>query len=638
MLSVFHTDRALRRWLTRACWIPELVRDFQVKDPGDARENKPRSRHINNTAERVARQASGVRMNADDCNGRSYMSGNGDSSTEREFFAGLRGPTVSTPNSQHSSPSRSLSANSIKVELYSDEEAGGAPLTERRRGERDEGWKDDKGDVPEEGGVEMGGRVRGQGGSSCGEMGSPEPASPGPIRLPNGKLKCDICGMICIGPNVLMVHKRSHTGERPFQCNQCGASFTQKGNLLRHIKLHSGEKPFKCPFCNYACRRRDALTGHLRTHSVSSPTVGKPYKCSYCGRSYKQQSTLEEHRERCHSYLQSLDHQPAHSTQSAQGEESRNMDMIPDPLVHPSSEKMTFIERVANSITKRKRSTPQKFLGEKHMRLNVSDAPYELSSSPEKERDVLGSHARGDPAALVGVGSRYLRRPHGGGGERGGGEDVDSPCAMRLPPPHPACMSEFTPVISSAYPHITPLGQRLNCGGGVSMGLAGREAGEGHEDVPSGRSHAASPSNGCQDSTDNESMAEEQCIVASVPPGSSNHRGRERHSPSHAKETDLEVERERGVPGGLPTVPAKGSPRSPPTSRDTMQVVDGEGRPVRSFRCEHCRIFFLDHVMFTIHMGCHGFRQPFECNICGHRSQDRYEFSSHIVRGEHQVG
>ena len=41
----------------------------------------------------------------------------------------------------------------------------------------------------------------------------PEPHSPGGIRLPNGKLKCDVCGMVCIGPNVLMVHKRSHTGE-----------------------------------------------------------------------------------------------------------------------------------------------------------------------------------------------------------------------------------------------------------------------------------------------------------------------------------------------------------------------------------------------------------------------------------------
>uniref|UniRef100_UPI00402B0547 Zinc finger protein Helios n=1 Tax=Homo sapiens TaxID=9606 RepID=UPI00402B0547 len=98
----------------------------------------------------------------------------------------------------------------------------------------------------------------------------------GGIRLPNGKLKCDVCGMVCIGPNVLMVHKRSHTGERPFHCNQCGASFTQKGNLLRHIKLHSGEKPFKCPFCSYACRRRDALTGHLRTHSMEDCKEQEP--------------------------------------------------------------------------------------------------------------------------------------------------------------------------------------------------------------------------------------------------------------------------------------------------------------------------------------------------------------------------
>lgn len=31
--------------------------------------------------------------------------------------------------------------------------------------------------------------------------------------------------------------------------------------------------------------------------------VGKPHKCAYCGRSYKQRSSLEEHKERCHNYL-----------------------------------------------------------------------------------------------------------------------------------------------------------------------------------------------------------------------------------------------------------------------------------------------------------------------------------------------
>lgn len=56
----------------------------------------------------------------------------------------------------------------------------------------------------------------------------------------------------------------------------------------------------------------------LLCFAVSSPTVGKPYKCNYCGRSYKQQSTLEEHKERCHNYLQSLNTEPQ-SLASQQG-------------------------------------------------------------------------------------------------------------------------------------------------------------------------------------------------------------------------------------------------------------------------------------------------------------------------------
>lgn len=55
------------------------------------------------------------------------------------------------------------------------------------------------------------------------------------------------------------------------------------------------------------------MMGFSSCSPVSSPTIGKPFKCSYCGRSYKQQSTLEEHQDRCHSYLQSLESQQAAS-------------------------------------------------------------------------------------------------------------------------------------------------------------------------------------------------------------------------------------------------------------------------------------------------------------------------------------
>ncbi|KAM8771971.1 DNA-binding protein Ikaros-like isoform 3-T3 [Acanthopagrus schlegelii] len=74
---------------------------------------------------------------------------------------------------------------------------------------------------------------------------------------------------------------------------------------------------------------------------------------------------------------------------------------------------------------------------------------------------------------------------------------------------------------------------------------------------------------------------------------------------------------------------------------EALRVVRADGEagalPGAVYPCGHCRVIFLDYVMFTIHMGCHGFRDPLECNMCGHRSRDRYEFSSHIARGEHRL-
>lgn len=538
-------------------------------------------------------------METDEPNGQSFTSVEGNSLIERDFTEALGGPTVSTPNSKEASPTHSHSkSNSIKVELYSDEEPG--RCTEDVRGEQVK-------DECVEPGPEAVGIYR--------ELTHPDTVPAGATRLPNGKLKCDICGMICIGPNVLMVHKRSHTGERPFQCNQCGASFTQKGNLLRHIKLHSGEKPFKCPFCNYACRRRDALTGHLRTHAVSSPTVGKPYKCSYCGRSYKQQSALEEHHERCHNYLTNMDSQQTTKSFN-QGEDVKDLEFIPDSLLQPSSDRMAFIDRLANSITKRKRSMPQKFLGSKQIRLDFTDAPYELTAGLDKEGEIHTMDMEAPHFTTV-AGEYTGVTGNGGGNVR----------------PH----------------HLPPLvlGPRLDCTGLGAAVEADREAGEGHEDLPVARSHAPSPSNGCQDSTDTESMPDEPCN--STAPAIQNHSVHHLVHHNHIQAAnpvklihtkDREIDR---VDGGLvaqvaATVPTSSSPTTPSsTSRETFRVVDGEGRAVKSFRCDHCRVLFLDHVMFTIHMGCHGFRQPFECNICGYRSRDRYEFSSHIVRGEHIV-
>ncbi|KAG9335612.1 hypothetical protein JZ751_004377, partial [Albula glossodonta] len=462
--------------------------------------------------------------------------------------------------------------NNIKVEAQSDEE---------RIGE-EESAEDLR--VLDASGAKLNGSHPGPDGKAFSPAGA--------IRLPNGKLKCDICGIVCIGPNVLMVHKRSHTGERPFQCNQCGASFTQKGNLLRHIKLHSGEKPFKCHLCNYACRRRDALTGHLRTHSV-----GKPHKCAYCGRSYKQRSSLEEHKERCHNYLQCMGLQ--NTIYSVVKEEGTQNELSED-LSQTGTERALVLDRLANNVAKRKSSMPQKYVGEKRL----SDLSFESGASGFKDNELMQPHVidQAINSAITYLGAESLRP---------------------LVQTSPASSSDVV-----VYPLQKPVLDGHGPNNGQSM--SAKDSAAEHLLLLSKAKSAssereASPSHSGQDSTDTESNNEERPGGGTGLIYLTNHiaaGARNGALPLVKEEQQRQYESLRATAMELPS--------------DPFKVISGDGEQVRAYRCEHCRVLFLDHVMYTIHMGCHGFRDPFECNLCGYRSQDRYEFSSHITRGEHR--
>ncbi|XP_060777270.1 zinc finger protein 184 [Neoarius graeffei] len=155
-------------------------------------------------------------------------------------------------------------------------------------------------------------------------------------------IKCEFCGRPFNHESAYIIHRRVHTGEKPFSCQVCGKAFAQLSNLRSHTKIHNApksltlqnssiyqnkaivpksatspkenqvsifrndcpdksneplnrsRKPVACPICGKVFPYKSVLKIHLRTHSGE-----KPYSCRVCGKAFTQACTVRVH-ERVH--------------------------------------------------------------------------------------------------------------------------------------------------------------------------------------------------------------------------------------------------------------------------------------------------------------------------------------------------
>ncbi|KAM9387993.1 DNA-binding protein Ikaros isoform 11-T11 [Phaethornis superciliosus] len=320
----------------------------------------------------------------------------------------------------------------------------------------------------------------------------------------------------------------------------------------------------------------------------------RPFQCNQCGASFTQKGNLLRHIKlhsgekpfKCHLCNYACRRRDALTghlrTHSVIKEETNQSEMAED-LCKIGSERSLVLDRLASNVAKREKCLP--------------DLPYDATTNYEKENEIMQTHVIDQAInnAISYLGAESLRP------------------LVQTPPGG----SEVVPVISPMYQLHKPLGDSQARSNHAAQDSAVENLLLLSKAKSVSSERDASPSNSCQDSTDTESNNEERSGLIYL----TNHIGPHARNGISIKEESRQYDVLRA---------------GTDNSQDAFKVISNSGEQVKVYKCEHCRVLFLDHVMYTIHMGCHGFRDPFECNMCGYHSQDRYEFSSHITRGEHR--
>lgn len=442
-----------------------------------------------------------------------------------------------------------------------------------------------------------------------------------------GKI-CKQCNFIANTKTEYWEHMRCHI--KGFTCSKCSFVTKYKHHMNHHwLSVHEGSKPFKCKKCSYTCVSKSMLTSHLKKHSNFYP-----YRCANCLYKTKFCNALKKH-------LRKKEHQPAMVL---------NADGSPNPLSiidvygtkrgpkqkpllenQDESNQSTANNSQFNSASTSPVLSPAQSPITHYLTVTTmnetNDANCITQNSTKQDQSVMTFPYSDDAVTTFDLANLHLLWKDAifrNNSKLTMKEilkimEIPEECVQNLPA---TC---FDPNEANKFHNSNNEKASNKSSTIVTLNTQLKSQTDESTDAPLDLRIAEIEKNQFQF----QLLATNSSKITSINKRKGKAMKLERHAimDENIKAEQKEVE----FSGSLEIY-------EPDFCEENQNIKDNKSmadlidtKPI----CQYCEIKFGNIFMYTMHMGCHSFENPYKCSMCGQSCTDKFSFFLHIAHSQH---